>query len=99
MKVTITGKHIDISPEIKKYIEDELYQLEKYEKHILNAKAVIERNDKRYHIEMEIAVKKHQFTASDEDFELIPSIDNTFKKLKSQLIKYEKKLHDHKKYQ
>lgn len=97
MKVTITGKHIEISPEIKQYIENEIEQLEKYDKNIMNANAIIERNDKRYNVEMEISVKKHTFTASDEDFELIPSIDNTFKKLKTQLIKYEKKLHDHKK--
>ncbi len=97
MKATITGKHIDISPEIKSYIEEEIVQLEKYERNILSGKAIIELNDKRYKVEMEICVKKHVFTASDESFELIPSIDNTFKKIKSQLIKYEKKIHDHKK--
>ncbi len=96
MDIKITGKHIDISPEIKSFIEKEMSKLEKYDKHILNASCVIELNEKRYNVEMEMHIKKHVFTSSDESYDLMSSIDNAVNKLKKQLKKYEEKKHEHK---
>ncbi|MFO8062871.1 MAG: ribosome-associated translation inhibitor RaiA [bacterium] len=95
MNVNITGKHYDLTPEIKSYIEEEMDKLEKYEKNILDSSFTIALNDKRYFVEGNIHVKKHRFYASDESFDLITSIDSTIRKLKKQLVKYEKKIHEH----
>lgn len=96
MKTRITGKHLEISPEIKTFIEDTLSKLEKYEDHILDSTVIIEHNDKRYKVEVEVHVKKHVFTASDESYDLTTSIDNAVNKVKKQLKKFEEKLHEHK---
>jgi len=95
MKTRITGKHIEISPEIKSFIEKSLERIEKYEDHILDCTVLIEANEKRYNIEIEIMVKKHVFAASDESFDLTTSIDNAINKVKTQLKKFEEKKHEH----
>ncbi len=95
MDIKITGKHVEISSEIKSFIEKEFSKLEKFEKNIMNSKVIVSLNDKRYHVEMVISAKKHTFTSSDESFELMTSLDNAFNKLKKQLIKFEKKIHEH----
>ncbi len=96
MKTRITGKHLEISPEIKTFIEDTLSKLEKYEDSILNSSVIIEHNDKRYRVEVEVHVKKHVFSASDESYDLTTSIDDAVNKVKKQLIKFEEKIHEHK---
>lgn len=95
MNTRITGKHIEISPEIRSFIEKSLERIEKYENHILDCVVVIEANEKRYNVEIEIHVKKHVFTGSDESFDLTTSIDNAINKVKTQLKKFEEKKHEH----
>lgn len=95
MNTRITGKHIEISPEIKGFIEKSLERIEKYENHILDCVVVVEANEKRYNVEIEIHVKKHVFTGSDESFDLTTSIDNAINKVKTQLKKFEEKKHEH----
>ncbi|MDD3803218.1 MAG: ribosome-associated translation inhibitor RaiA [bacterium] len=94
MDSRITGKHVEISPQIKLFIEKALERLEKFEHHIITCNVIVELNDKRYKVEVEIDVKKHRFTSSDESFDLTTSIDKAVNKMKSQLKKFEEKKHD-----
>ncbi|MGE3062631.1 MAG: ribosome-associated translation inhibitor RaiA [bacterium] len=95
MDAKITGKHVEISPQIKLFIEKALERLEKFEHHIISCSVLVELNEKRYKVEVEIDVKKHRFTASDESFDLTTSVDKSVNKMKSQLKKFEEKKHEH----
>ncbi|PIP13968.1 MAG: ribosomal subunit interface protein [bacterium (Candidatus Stahlbacteria) CG23_combo_of_CG06-09_8_20_14_all_34_7] len=95
MKIKITGKHVEISPQIKIFIEKSLEGLEKFEHHIISCEIVVELNEKRYTVEISIDVKNHRFTSSDESFDLTASIDKSINKIKAQLKKFEEKKHDH----
>lgn len=95
MDIKITGKHVEISPQIKLFIEKSLERLEKFEHHIISCEIVIELNEKRYKVDVDVDVKKHRFTGSDESFDLTTSIDKSINKVKVQLKKYEEKKHDH----
>lgn len=94
MNIKITGRHLEISPEIKTFIENSLKVLEKFEHNIFDANFTIELNGKRYKVELEVNTKKHRFTSSDESYELMTSIDRVIDKMKTQLKKYEEKKHD-----
>ncbi|HAV93094.1 TPA: ribosome-associated translation inhibitor RaiA [candidate division WOR-3 bacterium] len=95
MNIKITGKHVEISPQIKLFIEKSLERLEKFEHHVLLCEMLIELNEKRYKVEIDVEVKKHRFTASDESFDVTTSIDKAVNKMKSQLKKFEEKKHEH----
>jgi len=94
MDVKITGKHVEISPQIRIFIEKALERLEKFEHHMMNCEVIVELNEKRYKVEVEVDVKKHRFTSSDESFDLITSIDEAVNRMKTQLKKFEEKKHD-----
>jgi len=95
MNIKITGKHVEISPQIKLFIEKSIERLEKFEHHVLSCEMLIELNEKRYKVEIDVEVKKHRFTASDESFDVTTSIDKAVNKMKSQLKKFEEKKHEH----
>lgn len=94
MDVKITGKHVEISPQIRIFIEKALERLEKFEHHMMNCEVIVELNEKRYKVEVEVDVKKHRFTSSDESFDLTTSIDEAVNRMKTQLKKFEEKKHD-----
>lgn len=94
MNIRITGKHLEISPEIKNFIEESIKHIEKFEHNVIDCNVVIELNSKRYKVEIDVDVKKHRFVSSDESFDLMTSIDKAIDKMKTQLKKFEEKKHD-----
>uniref|UniRef100_A0A7C3N5X7 Ribosome-associated translation inhibitor RaiA n=1 Tax=candidate division WOR-3 bacterium TaxID=2052148 RepID=A0A7C3N5X7_UNCW3 len=94
MNIKITGKHLEISPEIKNFIEESLKHIEKFEHNVMDCEVIIELNGRRYKVEIDVDVKKHRFVSSDESYDLMTSIDKAIDKMKTQLKKFEEKKHD-----
>ncbi|HAF08146.1 MAG: ribosome-associated translation inhibitor RaiA [bacterium] len=93
MNIKITGKHLEISPEIKNFIDESLKNIEKFERNIIDCEVLIELNGRRYKVEIDVDVKKHRFVSSDESYDLMTSIDKAIDKMKTQLKKFEEKKH------
>lgn len=97
MKISITGRHIDLTKAIKNYVEKKFSKLEGYfdfrdngELHI-----IIEVQKYRHIAEANLHSKDHKFTAKVETKDMYSSFDGLEEKLLNQIKKHKDKLSKH----
>lgn len=92
MNVSITGRKIKITPEIRNYIEKKMKKLDNYFNHIVDFRIIVNKEKHSYMIEVNINVKKriiHVFTKSEDVFS---AIDILFDKVDIKMRRYHDKL-------
>ncbi len=96
MKIAIKGTNFQLSPSIKQYVEEKVGNLEKYIKHVLEAKVELEKdrhhqsgNVMRAEVMLLLGSKILRADASSED--MFASVDLVIPKLKEQISKYKDK--------
>ncbi|MCL9781359.1 ribosome-associated translation inhibitor RaiA [Vibrio sp. S4M6] len=88
MKVTITGKNIDITSAIRAHIENKFKKLEKWQVDIISCQAVFsEEPNKQKKFEAVIKVPKGQLVASSMHEDLYAAINDVEHKLERQMNK------------
>lgn len=99
-RLEITGKHVDISEDLKKYVIKKISKLDRYvPKHaresvhaeikLIQAKSS---DKKQYTCEVILHLPKEIVTAKDSTLNMFAAVDIVERKLKAQLLKY-KQLH------
>ena len=96
MNINIKGTNVDLTPSIKKYVEDKIGRLEKYMGKIDQAHVELDR-DKHHHtgnvmraeVMLTVGGKVMRADASSED--MYASIDLVVPKLKEQITKFKDK--------
>lgn len=96
MQITITGRHIEITDAIKKYIEEKIGRLEKYYKHIIEAHVIIEKQRERHIAEVNIIASNLKIVAKEESVDMYATIDKLVDNAGSQLKKHREKIKNHK---
>ncbi len=94
MKVSITARHFDLTPELKTFVEDELDKLKRYFDHIVSGNAVLKVQGYRQKSEITLKVYGANLTGTGESDDMYVSIEESVDKLKTQLKKYKGKLRD-----
>lgn len=94
MKVSITARHFDLTPELRTFVEGELDKLERYFDHIVSGNAVLEVQGYRQRSEITLKVAGANLTGTGESDDMNVSIEESVDKLKTQLKKYKGKLKD-----
>ena len=95
MTVAITGRHVDVTPELKSYTEKKVRQLTRHFPRVVSANVVLA-SDRRYHV-AEITLQATGLTAhaTDRSHDLETAIDLVTGKLERQLRRYKERLRDH----
>lgn len=96
MELTITGRHIDMTPAIKEYATTKVNKLPRYFDRILAIEVITDRQDNRTY-EVEVIVKVEHtdpFVAKTRGDDLYACIDNVVDKLERQLTDHKDKLRD-----
>lgn len=96
MELTITGRHIDVTPAIKEYATTKVSKLPRYFDRILAIEVITDRQDNRTY-EVEVIVKVEHtdpFVAKTRGDDLYACIDNVVDKLERQLTDHKDKLRD-----
>jgi len=98
VKITVSGKHIDITEPIRTYASEKANKLSKYFDQILSVEVVADKSDShQYEIEMIVHVGHHDpFIAMCKGDDLYATIDQTQGKLERQLTDHKNKLKNHK---
>lgn len=96
MKVSITARHFDLTPELKLFVEEELDKLKRYFDHIVSGNAVLEVEGYRQNSEITLKVAGANLTGTGQSDDMYVSIEESVDKLKTQLKKYKGKLKDRK---
>jgi len=94
MKVSITARHFDLTPELRSFVEDELGKLKRYFDHIVSGNAVLEVEGYRQRSEITLKVYGTKLTGTGQSDDMYVSIEESVDKLKTQLKKYKGKLKD-----
>jgi len=94
MQVSITARHFELSPELKKFVEDELGKLKRFFDSIVSGNAVLEVEGYRQRAEITLKVSKTTLTGTGESDDMYISVEECVDKLKGQLKKYKGKLKD-----
>ena len=85
MNLTITGRHLELSDNLKKDIEIKVERFKRYFTHIINVHVVISRQKERYLAEIILSAKKLTRTAKEENSDLHFCLNKAIAKIESQL--------------
>ena len=92
MRITITGRNIELTPGIKEAVEDKLNKLEKYFKPDTDINVTLSVEKDRQKIEVTIPTKGHTIRAEEVSNDMYVSIDLVEETLERQLVKYRTKI-------
>ncbi|MEA3500850.1 MAG: ribosome-associated translation inhibitor RaiA [Candidatus Marinimicrobia bacterium] len=93
MKIEITARHIDLSDNLKEYIEIEMGRLSKIYDRIIDAQVILEVEAHSQHgVEIIVNVPKKQLVIKQKADEETKAIDEAIGKMVRQLKKYKEKL-------
>ncbi len=98
MALRITGHHVEITEQIKSYIEKELSRLDKFFDGIIDTEVILRQDTKHNHLkeaEIMINVYAHKLTAKATDPDILKAFDKSVAKIEKQLIKFKDKLKSH----
>ncbi|MCK5832161.1 ribosome-associated translation inhibitor RaiA [bacterium] len=95
MELRITGRHFDLTQEIKNYAETTVLGLNRYSEKILDTHLVLVVEKRRKKAELTLGVYGQQLVSHAETDDLYVSIDEVVDKMQRQLKKYNEKFKEH----
>lgn len=97
MQIRITGRHVDLSDDVRAYAEDKASKLPRFYDRIHDIEVVFGHESEQFTAEMIVrADRKHTFIASETGPDSFALIDLIVEKLQQQLTKHKEKNRNHK---
>lgn len=96
MRLDITGRHIEITPALRKFAEEKLTKLERLLDGPVEIHVVLEIEKHRHTAEIQVKSRSAFFSGKQETDDLYASINEVADKLERQALKHKEKAHDHK---
>lgn len=90
MKITITGRHFEISDSLRQHVDDEAAKIERFFDGIVDCSVTMSVEKHRHCAEVTVNVYEHTLRSSHESDDMIQSIDKALEKMERQL----KRVHD-----
>ncbi|MEW6213663.1 MAG: ribosome-associated translation inhibitor RaiA [Nitrospirota bacterium] len=99
MNIIVTGRNLEVTPALKKYVEGKIKKFDRYLSNI--AEAIVMLSIEKYRHKVEILLKVNGVLIQAEGItgEIYSSIDGVVEKLKRQVKKYKEKLVSHRKHE
>ncbi|MDH5202016.1 MAG: ribosome-associated translation inhibitor RaiA [Nitrospirota bacterium] len=97
MNIILTGRHLEITPALKKYAEEKIKKFDRYISNI--SEAIVTLSVEKYRHKAEVLLKVNGVLIQAEGItgEIYASIDDVVEKLERQIKKYKEKLISHRK--
>jgi len=96
MKMTITGRHLELDDDIRSYAEKKMRKAETYFDRIIEAQMILSAEKHRRIAEVTLNAKRVTFHAQEETEDIYASIDGVMEKVDTQIKKHKKRLEDRK---
>lgn len=97
MNIIVTGRHLEITPALKNYVEKKVKRINRYLSNISEAIVTISVQKYRHKVEVLLKVNGVLIQAEGVTSEVYSSIDEVSEKLGRQIKKYKEKLVSHRK--
>lgn len=97
MQIRVTGRHVEVTEDVRNYVEDKANKLPRFYDRIHGIEVVLDRESEQFTAEMIVrADRKHTFVASDTGPDTFALIDMLVDKLERQLKRHKEKNRNHK---
>ncbi len=93
--VTVTGRHLHVTEPMKIYAIEKISKLERFAPRIIDVTVVMDIIRFQQRVDIVMKYGHTIFKSYGESTDMYVSIDQAVKRLEVQVIKYQKKLHDH----
>ena len=92
MKINITARHFDLTPELREHVETEIEKLSRFFENIISTDVILDVEKYRQSAETKVKVFNAVITGSADSNDMYASIEKSVDKVKKQLKKYKDKL-------
>lgn len=96
VKVTITGRHIKLSDDMRAHAEEKMHKVEAHFDHIIEGHMTLSTEKHRRIAEVTLNAKRATFHAQEETEDMYASIDGVMEKVDTQIRRHKEKLNDRK---
>ena len=94
MQINITGRHLQITDDIRSHIEKRASKIQGIFSSILDLHIVIEHEKNRYFTEITLAMRLATFHAQSETYDLFISLDTVMDKIEKQIRRHKERVKD-----
>ena len=92
MRILVTGRHVEVTNEVREYVETKAGRLTKYYDRIHEIEAILDHESEQFSVEMIVrADRKHTFVARATGPDTFALVDEIVVKLERQLTKHKEK--------
>jgi len=95
MQLNLTGRHVEITPPLKEYLNNKLTRIERHFDNVTDIRCTLTVDKLRHKAEAKINVSGNTLYAESIEDDMYAAIDGLIDKLDRQLKKYKEKLSDH----
>lgn len=97
MQITVKGRHVQVTDEVRAYVESKAGKLPKFYDRVHEIEVILDRASEQFTVEMIVrAGSKHTFVASETGPDTFALVDIVAEKLERQLLKLKEKNRNHK---
>lgn len=95
MNLTITGRHVEVTPAIREYVESKLGRVIRHFDSVTSSSVTLSVEKLQQKAEVTLHVRGKDIYVESEDTNLYAAIDSVVDKLDRQVLKYKQKQADH----
>ena len=94
MQMQITGRHVEVTDDVRSYVEKRVKKIESIFNRIIDLQLVIELEKNRYFAEIVLATAKATFHAQGETHDIFSSLDAVMDKIERQIRRHKERTKD-----
>ncbi len=94
MQITISGRHLEITDDIRTYVEKRARKVETIFNRVVDLQVVLEMEKARYLTEIMLATRKATFHAQGETHDVFTSLDKVMDKIENQIRRHKERIRD-----
>ena len=91
MELKIAARNFHLNDVLEEYAKKKVEKLERFSHHIIDGDLILEKDKARSIVELNVSVKHSVITSKAKNHDIYLGINEVFKKIERQLIKYEEK--------
>ena len=96
MKVSISGRHMEITDAIRDHVESGLLKIKQHFDRVIDVKVVLSVEKRRYRAEINLHANGLQINAKESSDDMYASIDSALQKIDRQVTKHKERIQRHK---
>lgn len=96
MELKIAARNFHLNDALEEYAKKKVEKLERFSHHIIDGDLILEKDKALSIVELNLSVKHSVITSKVKNHDIYLGINEVFKKIERQLIKYEEKFRERK---